>query len=248
MSIKKKLFDYLDKQFYPHIYFFPSPFKIYEYREMKRAAQLDRSHRVLDIGCGHGLQTRLMATEADEVVGIDIGEGAIGWAKSLQAKGRDGSRCQFLQTRIEDAGFAPDSFDRVMSVCVLEHIPDDESVLRECFRVLKPGGKLIFSIDSLATLKDLQIKETHRERYAVCQYYEPAAIREKLEAAGFGEVSVRPLLGSDLARRWFEQAIQREFRFRYSEAVLRYWLLRVVEAWRKPDKGIYLLIAGTKPA
>lgn len=247
MSIKKTVFAWLERRYYPHIYFVPSPFKIYEYREIQRAARRDRSHRVLDIGCGHGLQTRLMATQAAEVVGIDVGEGAIGWCESLRAKGRDGERCQFLHTSIEDAQFPGDSFDRVMSVCVLEHIPDDISVLTECFRVLKPGGQLIFSVDSLATITDEHLKQVHQDLYHVCRHYSAEEIREKLTRVGFADVKVRPLLGSAISSRWFASAITRGFRYRYSEAIVRYWLLRIVEALRNPDKGIYLLITAKKP-
>lgn len=245
--LKKKIFSWLEKNYYPHIYFFPSPFKIYEYRAMEKRGALRPEHTILDVGCGHGVQTRLLALRAKRAVGIDPSPDAVGRAKANQALGRMAERCEYRLTTIEQAGFADQSFDRVFSVCVLEHIPDDESVLRHCYRVLKPGGKLVFSIDSLATIRDATVKNLHKERYAVCRYYTAEAIREKLVAAGFANIRVTPLLRSQSARRWFEDGIRGSFALRYSEAILKYWWLRLIEPWASGPDGLYLLIEGEKP-
>jgi SAM-dependent methyltransferase len=245
--IRKKIFKWLEKRFYPHIYFFPNPFKIYEYRFMEKRGDLRPEHILLDIGCGHGVQTRLLARKVRRAVGIDISENAIGRARSNQALGRDADRSEFKATSIENARFPGSSFDRVFSVCVLEHIPDDESVLRECFRVLKPGGKLVFSVDSLSTIGNPLLRDLHAKKYSVCRYYQPDDIRNKLERAGFVNVRVTPLLRGNRARKWFEGGIVNDFAFRYSEAICKYWALRFFESLSRGDKGLYLIVEGYKP-
>lgn len=246
--IKKKIFAWLERNRYPHIYFFPSPFKIYEYHWTQKLGALEPHHVLLDVGCGHGLQTRLLAQRASKAVGIDLSVNAVGRAKANQAIGRDAERCEFRKDTIESAGFADASFDRIFSVCVLEHIPDDESVLRECYRVLKPGGKIVFSIDSLGTITDERIKAMHMKKFEVCRYYRPEDIKAKMERAGFEHIRITPLLRSQRARRWFEWGIQHDFASRYSEAVLKYWLLRLLEPWSRGEQGLYLMIEGHKAA
>lgn len=244
--LKKRIFSWLEKNCYPHIYFFPSPFKIYEYRELEKWGDLHPDHAILDVGCGHGVQTRLLALRARRAVGIDLSPDAVGRAKANLGLGRAADRCEYRLATIEQGGFSDHSFDRVFSVCVLEHIPDDESVLRHCYRVLKPGGKLVFSIDSLATITDSHIKNMHKTRYEVCRYYTADAIREKLSAAGFTAIRIKPLLRSQQARRWFEAGIRGSFALRYSEAILKYWWLRLIEPWATGPNGLYLLIEGKK--
>jgi SAM-dependent methyltransferase len=246
--IKKSVFAWLEKNRYPHIYFFPSPFKIFEYRWMEKLGGVQPGHVLLDVGCGHGLQTRLLARRAKRAVGVDLSGNAIGRAKANQTIGRDADRCEFIATTIENAGFAENSFDRIFSVCVLEHIPDDESVLRECHRVLKPGGKLVFSIDSLGTITDEDLKAMHMKKFFVCRYYQPEDIRSKLERAGFVDIRITPLLRSRQARKWFEWGIRHDFAFRYSEAVWKYWVLRLLEPLSRGENGLYLMIEGHKKA
>lgn len=244
--MKRAIFNWLERTRYPHIFFFPSPFKIYEYGLMEKMGELEPHHVILDVGCGHGLQTRLLSLNVAKAIGVDVSSNAIGRAKANQQIGREPERCDFRATTIEQAGFAPNTFDRIFSVCVLEHIPDDDSVLRECHRVMKPGGKLVFSIDSLGTITDQALKELHSTRFHVCRYYEPETIRAKLAAAGFTDIVVTPVLKSGPAKFWFEWGIRNDFAFRYSGAIWRYWILHLFESFSAGDKGLYLMIEARK--
>jgi ubiquinone/menaquinone biosynthesis C-methylase UbiE len=248
-GIKQTLFKAIMKSpIYPHIYFVPSPFKIYEFRAMLKAADIRPTDTLLDIGCGAGLQTSLLARKAGRVIGIDVSENVINRAKSEQHELDKQGKIEFRCTPLETAGFAAGQFDKIYSVCVLEHIPNDEEVLREAFRVLKPGGSLVMSIDSLATITDEELKRQHREKFWVLRYYTPEGIRAMLEGIGFTGVTVTPLLCSDTAARWFSEGIRREFQFRYTEAIRVYRQLVEAEAGATDrSRGVYLLIRADKP-
>lgn len=112
--------------------------------------------RVLDLGCGTGMDVYTAAYLAGEqgfVVGVDMtGEQlAVGRRhldSQMRAFGFSRPNVEFLQGYMEDlAGLdlADESFDVVISNCVLNLSPEKERVFAEIFRVLKPGGELYFS-------------------------------------------------------------------------------------------------------
>lgn len=247
-GLKQKIFSLLVKSpLYPHIYFVPSPFKIYEFREMLKAADIQPTDRLLDIGSGAGLQTSLLARKAGKVVGIDVSEDVVNRAKSENAELNKKGNIEFICTPLEKAGFEENSFDKVYSVCVLEHIENDVEVLTEAHRIMKPGGALVMSIDSLATITDEELKSQHRERFWVRRYYKPEEIKKTLEDIGFVNVSVKPLLTSQYAADLFSEGIRRRFDFRYSEAYRLYKRLVSVESKEtNKSSGIYLLIRADK--
>jgi len=101
----------------------------------------ERPGRVLDVACGKGATTRRVADRggAREVVAVNIS------VKQLSTARRNAPGCQFLAMDASKLAFADESFDNVICVEAACHFVTRESFLRECRRILKPGGRLVFS-------------------------------------------------------------------------------------------------------
>jgi ubiquinone/menaquinone biosynthesis C-methylase UbiE len=98
----------------------------------------------LDIGCGEGHNTRLLAKRGARVTAVDIAEVFIAYAKQVEEREPLG-----IAYRVASAvalPFAEATFDFAMGCMSFMDIPETERVLAEAYRVLKPGGFLQFSI------------------------------------------------------------------------------------------------------
>jgi SAM-dependent methyltransferase len=112
--------------------------------------------RVLDLGCGAGrdcyLLSRLVGPEG-RVVGIDMTVAQLEVARRYQAYHADrfkyaSSNVEFLTGDLEalqNCGLAENSFDIIVSNCVINLVMDKQAVLDEAFRLLKPGGEVYFA-------------------------------------------------------------------------------------------------------
>jgi len=131
-----------------------------------------RGLRVLDAGCGHGYYFMGLALRGAHVVGIDLSPGDVRkgslLARSLglsagSERGAEANAC-YLAGSITQLPFAGGTFDVVVCNSVLEHIPEDGLSLAEMRRVLRPGGRLVLTVDcderplSLGTLNRLPLR------------------------------------------------------------------------------------------
>lgn len=97
--------------------------------------------RVCDVGCGYGGTSRLLASEyGADVTGLTVSEAQFKFACE-QTAGKDNPR--FLLLPWEKNEFAPESFDNVVSIECVSHIPDKPEFYRQIHRVLRPGGTAV---------------------------------------------------------------------------------------------------------
>ena len=103
---------------------------------------------VLDVGCGGGILSESMAKRGAQVTAIDMGEAPLAVAKLHQLE--TGVEVDYRQIAAEalaeqhaNEGFA--GYDVITCLEMLEHVPDPNSVINACSRMLKPGGKAFFS-------------------------------------------------------------------------------------------------------
>jgi SAM-dependent methyltransferase len=103
-----------------------------------------RGHRVLEVGCGAGVDLARFARGGADVVGVDLAASAI-----------DLARANFEQQRLagefhvadgEKLPFADESFDLVYAHGVVQYTADPRKLVDECRRVLKPGGEAVFQV------------------------------------------------------------------------------------------------------
>ncbi len=163
-------------------------------------AGLQEGESVLDLGSGGGLDCFLSAQKvgpSGRVVGLDMNADMIQLARrNAQRVGAE--NVQFRLGEMEEMPFPDASFDVIISNCVINLSPDKDAVLRECYRVLKPGGRLRVS-DIVWTREPSQAERNDLASWTACV---AGALTEmdyadKLRAAGFREVRVEPKGGPD---------------------------------------------------
>jgi ubiquinone/menaquinone biosynthesis C-methylase UbiE len=110
-------------------------------------ARVPSPGRVLDVGCGTGYLLRRLAERcpgAVELAGIDAAPAMIEVAEAAAARMADGGgRLGFRVGVAERLPWEPESFDLVVTSTSFDHWVDQQVGLRECFRVLRPGGTLV---------------------------------------------------------------------------------------------------------
>lgn len=100
-----------------------------------------KGKKILEIGCGVGIDLARFAAGGAKVTGIDLSETAIDLArKNFAARNLTGN---FLLMNGEDLDFPPDSFDVVYVHGVLQYTSNPQQMAKEMYRILKPGGQAI---------------------------------------------------------------------------------------------------------
>lgn len=114
-----------------------NPTRDLNYKTIREASLGLEGKKVLEVGCGTGLNTAYLADAAAEVVGIDISEEMLAKARQrIETK-----NVSFLVTDITQKwNFKDHSFDLIVANLVLEHIEDLQHVMSEIFRVLRANG------------------------------------------------------------------------------------------------------------
>ena len=102
------------------------------------------SKKVLEIGCGMGIDGSQFAANSAIYFGIDLTENAVNFAKKLfEIRNLEG---KFLVSDAELLPFSSNEFDHVYSWGVIHHSPDTEKIVSEIYRVLKPGGSFCIMV------------------------------------------------------------------------------------------------------
>jgi SAM-dependent methyltransferase len=95
--------------------------------------ELEPSHEILEVGCDRGHFMSVLARHCKRVVGIDVNQAALANNPHATAMVMDATALTF-----------PDAtFDRVVSMHTIEHVPDLKGAFAEMARVLRPGGKML---------------------------------------------------------------------------------------------------------
>jgi arsenite methyltransferase len=158
-------------------------------------AQLNPGEVVLDLGSGGGIDVLLSAKRVGptgKAYGLDMTDDMLALANENKRKA-GAENVEFLRGEIEHIPLPDNSVDVIISNCVINLSADKERVLREAFRVLKPGGR--FAVSDVVTRGDIapEIRQSVLLWVGcVAGALDENEYREKLEAAGFERISIEP--------------------------------------------------------
>jgi SAM-dependent methyltransferase len=127
-------------------------------QRMVQLARTAPAERILDVGTGTGivaLEAARRAATGGRVVGIDLSEGMLKAATAKSERAGLGEVVEFQMMDAEALALEDGSFDVVLSLFALLHFPNPLAALKEMFRVLRPGGRLVVAIGSGAPLLSL---------------------------------------------------------------------------------------------
>lgn len=194
-------------------YWFAPPVALWRAVELRVAADVRYERPILDLGCGDGLIGQvLFGTEKCVDVGFDP------WLDQLRQAARSGV---YGHLDLADGCRLPypnDTFATAFSNSVLEHIPDVGPVVREVGRVLRPGGRFVFTVpsDAFRSLLDGYIRPMkagnvdQAEQYAATvddwlehhHYHTPEEWRDLLSSAGMTLIKACYYIPEEVERLW----------------------------------------------
>jgi ubiquinone/menaquinone biosynthesis C-methylase UbiE len=179
-------------------------------------AQLNAGEVVLDLGSGGGIDVLLSARRVGptgKAYGLDMTDEMLALAKENQRKAAV-ENVEFLKGEIEEIPLPDNSVDVIISNCVINLSADKDRVLREAFRVLKPGGR--FAVSDVVVHGE--VPQNMRENMMLWVGCIAGALQDteyssKLAAAGFEEIDIEPtrLYKTEDAREFLkEQGVDME--------------------------------------
>jgi SAM-dependent methyltransferase len=150
---------------------------------------------LLDVACGAGYFLTESASHVGHVAGVDLSEPRVELARRRLA---DRIAAGTAEVRQGDAGALPwedARFSAVTCTDAFPFFPDPDRALAEMCRVLRPGGRAVIDMSPMVP----EGTESHRMRGpgGECRVWNDADARRMLEAAGFGDVAISHVPGSD---------------------------------------------------
>jgi arsenite methyltransferase len=158
-------------------------------------AQLNAGETVLDLGSGGGIDVLLSAQRVGptgKAYGLDMTDEMLALANENKQKSGV-ENVEFLKGEIEHIPLSDNSVDVIISNCVINLSADKDQVLREAFRVLKPGGR--FAVSDVVTRGEISPairKSVLLWVGCIAGALEEDEYRAKLAAAGFEQIDIEP--------------------------------------------------------
>jgi SAM-dependent methyltransferase len=138
---------------------------------------------ILDLGCGGGQCSVAFARQGATVTGVDFSREQLRFARTRMAQAG-----VTVDLRLADAtdlaGFADEGWDLVFAAAVLHYVTPLAACLAECWRVLRPQGRLVFSVDHPVRNAFFDEEEQELAPYAARSYFERRPLRWQFPGVG----------------------------------------------------------------
>ncbi|TMB98415.1 MAG: arsenite methyltransferase [Chloroflexi bacterium] len=158
-------------------------------------AELREGETVLDLGSGGGIDVLLSARRvgpSGRAYGLDMTDEMLALARE-NARKAGVPNAIFLKGEMEAMPLPNDEVDVIISNCVVNLSPDKDAVLREAYRVLRPGGRLAISdIVTRGSMPAALKKSIELWAGCIAGALEEGDYRSKLQAAGFEGIEIEP--------------------------------------------------------
>jgi len=187
-------------------------------------ADLHEGETVLDLGSGGGIDVLLSAKRVGptgKAYGLDMTDEMLALARANQAKAGV-ANVEFLKGEIENIPLPAQAVDVIISNCVINLSADKARVLREAFRVLKPGGR--FAVSDVVCRGEIPESVRHSmELWVGCiaGALEENEYRQLLAAAGFVDIDVEPTRVYEFTDAGVDDVLAREINGRVMGAFIR---------------------------
>jgi SAM-dependent methyltransferase len=196
-----------------------------------------RGLRVLDVAGGDGYWAGQTRKRGARAVALDLATSKLRYGRRLA-----GSPA-LIEGDALQLPFADASFDRVMSICAIEHFDDGEKALDEMTRVLVPGGDLVMSADALTLAEHWpNLFRAHCERYHVKRTYSHQELTSLLAARGLAVLEYRYQFRSRRAQRMYLGLSAYGGRFGFNAAAPAAPLVAASDRAARGDGGAIVLI------
>lgn len=119
--------------------------------------------RALDLGCGEGYFSRELARGGATVVAVDLSEELLRYARVQEVAEGLGIEYHHLSAVAVGERWEPESFDLVTACMSLQDMSDPQAVLHAAFRILRSGGRMVFSVPHPGT--DTPVREWERDEH-----------------------------------------------------------------------------------
>lgn len=174
-------------------------------------ATLNPGETVLDLGSGGGIDVLLSARRVGpdgKAYGLDMTDEMLELARKNAAEA-GATNVEFLKGQLEAIPLPSDSVDVIISNCVINLAADKSVVLREAYRVLKPGGR--FAVSDIVVRGEVPAEIRRSVELwigCVAGAMEELEYRAKLEAAGFRDIEIVPtrIFRAEEAKEFIETA------------------------------------------
>ena len=192
--------------------------------ELLKLCRIKKGHHVLEVGCGVGITSALLAKKYGcTVVGIDLSKGMIKRAKERAKEEKVEDKTEFIVADAQKLPFKANTFDAVICESVNAFIPQKQKAVKEYARVAKPGGWVGLNEACWIKEPDPELEGGVRD-FVKAELLYPKGWRALLEKAGLKEIAVRTYRINMLNEA--------------SEQLRRFEFLEYLKVWCRTLRGI----------